>query len=725
MLRRTRLRKRNRNRNININLRIIIYIFVSILILLGIAGGVIYAGKNNILHLTKSTRITKPEEILELYVSYIEQKEYGKMYELINEESKTKISSEDFMARNEKIYNGIEASNIQIEIEEDKNSSEYGVVLSFDMTMNTAAGEINFPNQVILTEVEEGDYKYLIAWDDALIFPNLTSEDRVLVSVTEPTRGEILDRNGVLLAGKGTASSVGIVPGKLNEDHTEDFNQLAELLNVSVESIEKKLSAKWVKEDSFVPIKTVSKLTDNESETLDPSEETLIKRQRNEALLSIPGIMISDTQVREYPLGEAASHLTGYIQQVSAEDLEENPDEGYTETSVLGRSGMEALYEKELRGENGCEISIVDTNGKTKIVLATLPKQDGMDIKLTIDAGLQQSLYEKFQEDKSCSVAMNPYTGEVLALVSTPSYNSNDFIYGMSDETWSALNEDTNLPLYNRFRQKLAPGSSFKPIIAAIGLETGDINHEEDYGNVGLSWQKDASWGNYFITTLHEYEPVILENALIYSDNIYFAKAALKIGTEKLQTQLNNLGFNAALPFEISVAESQFSNSENIESEIQLADSGYGQGEVLVNPIHLAALYTGFANEGNVLKPYLLYKQDAMPEIWLEKSFQPENAKLVESAMEKVVSSPHGTGYDVYREDIVLAGKTGTAEIKNSQDDTSGTELGWFGVFTTDPNTAKPILLLNMVEDVKNRGGSGYVVGKDKEILDQYFGTEY
>jgi penicillin-binding protein len=140
-----------------------------------------------------------------------------------------------------------------------------------------------------------------------------------------------------------------------------------------------------------------------------------------------------------------------------------------------------------------------------------------------------------------------------------------------------------------------------------------------------------------------------------------------------------------------------------------------------VNPIHLAALYTGFANEGNVLKPYLLYKPQATPEVWMQGAYKPENAKIVESAMEKVVSSPHGTGYKVYREDISLAGKTGTAEIKNSQNDTNGTELGWFGVFTTDPNVAKPILLMNMVEDVKDRGGSGYVVGKDKEILDQYF----
>jgi penicillin-binding protein len=491
-----------------------------------------------------------------------------------------------------------------------------------------------------------------------------------------------------------------------------------------VENIEKKLSATWVKEDSFVPIKTIPKLTELEELTEYPSEEIIQKQELNEELLAIPGVMLTDTEIREYPLGKSASHLTGYIQKVTAEDLEKHPNEGYNENSVIGRSGIESLYEKELKGENGCEISIVNSEGKAKIVLANLPKQDGKNIKLTIDASLQQSLYESYVEDKSCSVAMNPYSGEVLALVSTPSFNSNDFIYGMSEDMWNALNEDSNMPMYNRFRQKLCPGSSLKPIIAAIGLGTGDINPEEDYGNVGLSWQKDASWGNYNVTTLHSYEPVILENALIYSDNIYFAKSALKIGKDKLQNALDNLGFNQELPFEISMAQSQYSNDGDIESEIQLADSGYGQGQILINPLHLAALYTGFANEGNVIKPYLLYKEEAQSEIWMEEAYQPENAKLVEAAMEKVVSSSHGTGHAAYREDITLAGKTGTAEIKSSKEDSNGTELGWFGIFTTDPNAEKPILIMSMVEDVKDRGGSGYVVNKSKEILDQYFSKE-
>jgi len=246
----------------------------------------------------------------------------------------------------------------------------------------------------------------------------------------------------------------------------------------------------------------------------------------------------------------------------------------------------------------------------------------------------------------------------VLALVSTPAFDSNDFILGMSKEQWKILNEDKRKPLYNRFRQKLCPGSSFKPIIAAIGLSTGAINPTEDYGNVGRRWRKDASWGNYYVTTLHTYEPVILENALIYSDNIYFAKAALKIGKDNLKEELNKLGFNQKLPFEITMAQSQYSNSESIESEVQLADSGYGQGQVLINPLHLASIYTAFANKGNIIKPYLLYKEGAQPELWLEQAFTPGIADMVKIAMQKVVNTSEGTGYAAHRDDIVLAGKT-------------------------------------------------------------------
>ncbi len=677
------------------------------------AGAAIYAA----VFFGKGTRTPSPEELLVRYMDCIPGREYGQMYEMLNVEASADISREDFIRRNEAIYEGIEVRNMEIEITAyDKKQ----LAVSYRTSFDTAAGNISFENEAFFRKGEEG---YELVWDDSLIFPNLDSSDKVRVSVIQAARGGILDRNGSVLAGKGTASSVGIVPGKL-ENRDEAIPKIAELLECKPETIEKKLAAKWVKEDYFVPIQTIPKVQETERLTPEPDEGTLRELERQEKLLAIPGVMLSDTQVRAYPAGEAAAHLTGYVQSVTAEDLEKHTGEGYTAGSVIGRTGMESLFEKELRGQNGCTISITDAAGNEKEVLACIPVRHGKDIRLTIDAGLQTALYEQFKEDKSCSAAIHPYTGEVLALVSTPSYDSNDFIMGLSDAQWTALNEDENRPLYNRFRQAWCPGSTLKPITAAIGLESGAIDPAEDYGSEGLSWQKDASWGAYYVTTLHTYEPVIMENALIYSDNIYFAKAALKIGAQEMEDSLTRLGFHKELPFVIKMAESQYSNTEGIETEIQLADSGYGQGQVLVNPLHMACIYSAFCNEGNIIKPYLVRQEEAAAGYWIPEAFSKETAARVLEGTKKVVNDSNGTGYAARRDDVVLAGKTGTAEIKASKEDTTGTELGWFAVYTAEETAERPILLISMVEDVKDRGGSTYVVEKDRQVLEQWFAGE-
>ena len=646
----------------------------------------------------------KPDELLADYFACIEKGAYDKMYGMLDEESKANISKKDFVTRNQKIYEGIEAKNVKISVK-DAKKTDGGEKVSYLTSMDSVAGKIEFENQAMCTRDSYFD-EFKLSWDDSLIFPDMKDTDKVSVSTSQAVRGQILDRNGNMLAGPGTAPSVGLVPGKMSENKEADIAQLAGLLGMTEEEINSRLSAAWVTPDSFVPLKT---LNSQQSQEL------------TEQLLTIAGVLINDTEVRTYPLGEKAAHLIGYVQSVTAEDLEEHKGEGYTSSSVIGKSGIEGLYEKELKGENGVKISIMTEDGVEKNVVASVDKQDGENIRLTIDSDLQGLVYDQFREDKSCSVAMNPFTGEVLALVSTPAYDDNEFILGMSGERWDQLNNDENKPLYNRFRQVWCPGSSFKPITAGIGLTTGTINPEEDYGSEGLSWQKDESWGDYHVTTLHEYSPVNLENALIYSDNIYFAKAALNIGADNLMKSLKLLGFGQELPFEIKMSQSQYANDGGtIDSEIQLADSGYGQGQILINPLHLATLYTSILNDGNVIRPYLTYSETPKSEVWIAQAFSSDAASRVKTALEKVVNTPEGTGYGAHREDIALAGKTGTAEIKADQNDTTGTELGWFGVFTEDAAAQKPVLLMSMVEDVKDRGGSGYVVDKSAAILQGY-----
>lgn len=367
--------------------------------------------------------LPKPDELLLTYMGYISERNYEEMYQMIDAEASGQISEEDFVKRNWAIYEGMEAQKMAVTIlSYDEN------IVQYQTAFDTVAGSISFENEAYFLKKEDG---YKLVWTDSLIYPGLSKEDKVRVSETQAKRGEILDRNGCILAGKGVASSVGIVPGKL-ENGNHSIERIADLLGMKPEEIEKKLSEKWVKEDSFVSVKTVKKVEEIELRSLKPDEEILEEHERQQKLLEIPGVMISDTKVRGYPLKDAAAHLVGYVQNVTAEDLEKHAGEGYTANCVIGRSGAEGLFENELKGWNGCRIYIEDSAGNEKEELVCRMAEDGKDIKLTIDSELQRCLYEQFQDDKSCHIAMNPYTGEVLALVSTPSYDNNDFIMGLS-----------------------------------------------------------------------------------------------------------------------------------------------------------------------------------------------------------------------------------------------------------------------------------------------------
>lgn len=436
---------------------------------------------------------------------------------------------------------------------------------------------------------------------------------------------------------------------------------------------------------------------------------------RDGTALAITG----DDGTRQYPYGKATSHLLGYVRSISAEELEANAGKGYTESSIIGKTGLEKVYEDRLRPGTGCEIYITNSSGNKIETLAKTEAIDGEDITTTIDIRLQDKIYKQLDGDNGLSVALNPKTGEVLALVSTPTYDSNDFIKGFSDEEWNKLNSDTNNPMLVRYQNTYVPGSSFKPITAAIGLTTGKMSADEDYGPSGLSWQNNSSWGNYRVTTLQTYSgPANLRNALIYSDNIYFAKSALKIGADTFAQRLLKVGFDTEMPFAINMDKSQFAENNTFASEVQLADTGYGQGKLLVNPLHVAAIYSAFVNEGNIVKPYIEYNENATAEYWIEGAFSKEAAETVRDDMIQTIENANGTGHEAKIEGVTLAGKTGTAEIKASQDDDSGTELGWFNAFKVSDNPNDQLLIVNMIENVKDRGGSHYLLPKVKAMFE-------
>lgn len=642
----------------------------------------------------------KPEDTLNTYISLINEQKYEEMYEKLSSDAKSKITKEDFITRNKNIYNGIDATNIQIQIS-DKEKEDEIIKLTYSENMSTSAGNITFNNT---SKLVKEDKEYKINWSSSMIFPELRETDKVRISSINAKRGEILDRNNVKLAENGTISSIGIVPGKFKDNKEENIAKLSEITGVSKEYIKGQLSASYVKDDTFVPIKKVS------------SNNTEIKNK----VLQIPGIQINSVPARTYPLGEEAAHLIGYVQAISEEELSQKAGKGYNSNSVIGKAGLELTYEDTLRGIDGVEIYIVDEEGNRLKTLAKQDKKDGTDVKLTIDSGIQRQLYNQMKNDKGLFVVMEPTTGELLATVSTPSYNSNDFVTGLTNEQWEELNNNESKPLYNRFIQSYCPGSTFKPITAAIGLTTGKLTEDTTFSYSGLKWQKDSTWGSDYITTLTGYNGAKnIKNALLHSDNIFFAQASMQIGSKAFCENLDKLGFGEDLDLGLSVKQSQYSNSEGISNEKKLADSGYGQGDILVNPIHMASIYSAFANNGNMVKPYIIYKENAKTEYLKENVFTQEVANIVKEDLIQVVENPEGSANDMKVNGITIAGKTGTAELKKSKDDKDSGTLGWFDCFTINNPSGQDMLIIGMVENVQNNseGGSHYIISKIRSLF--------
>ena len=259
-----------------------------------------------------------------------------------------------------------------------------------------------------------------------------------------------------------------------------------------------------------------------------------------------------------------------------------------------------------------------------------------------------------------------------------------------------------------------------KPITGGIGLSTNAFTAEEDFGKSGTKWQKDDTWKDFYVTTLQTYNGTAnLRNALVYSDNIYFAKAALKIGKDQFAKSLQTMKFGKQIETPVGSVNSSFCNSYSFETETTLANSGYGQAEMLVNPIHMAMMYSAFVNDGNMVKLYIEYKENKQTEYEVKNIFTKSAANTIKEDLIQVVEDSNGTAHSVKTEGLVLAAKTGTAEVKASKDDKDGTEIGWFNCFIADENNNEQLMIISMVENVKNRGGSHYVANKVKAVIDK------
>src|SRR5690606_2658005 len=425
-----------------------------------------------------------PEDRLKEYIEHWNNGEFSEMYTAyLNSGTKEAYASEDFVERQQKLYEDLAIENVEVTYtnpdEDAKWDTEKPADFPVQVKMDTLAGPVEFEKTMtLLFETKEETEDWFVEWDPSFIFEQLEKGDEVQVSTTKSVRGEILDRNKQPIAINGTGFNIGVVPENFTEASAKE--DLANVLGVSVASIDEKLGQSWVQDNQFVPI---SKAAKNDTELL-------------EKATAIPGATYQETAMREYPYGEALGHLSGYIGPITAEKLEELKEQGYTDTDSIGRRGLEQILEERLHGANGVKIVIAKQgeNGE-EVTVAETPAENGETIILTIDAELQKSTYESMKGEAGTSAAVNPETGETLVLVSSPAYDPNEYMLGISESRFKELSEDPLNPLFNRFGAAYAPGSTIKPVTAAIGMEAGALDPAQGLQIDGATWQKDGSWG--------------------------------------------------------------------------------------------------------------------------------------------------------------------------------------------------------------------------------------
>lgn len=619
------------------------------------------------------------KKALTSFIDALADQKYSDLPAFVSEDSlaSTGFTADEVSAKYEAIFTGIGAESFKasgIEVTpNDKDSDQFN--FQYNGSLTTSLGELTELSYSGTITVADNEAK--IDWSPQLIFPGMEGQDKVSISVDNATRGEILDRNNEPLAENGTLYQLGVVPGQLGtgDEKNANIKAIAERFDLTEEAIEQALGQSWVQDDLFVPLKII-----------EPTDEMPT------------GTSLKETTGRTYPLGEAAAQLIGYLGNVTAEDIEK--DETLASNGQIGRSGLEAAFDKELRGENGGKIAITDEDGAEKVVLLEKERADGKDIQLTIDAQAQKTAFDSLQNQAGATVVTEPKTGDLLVLASSPSYDPNKMTQGISQEDYDAYEQNEDLPFISRFATAYAPGSTFKAITGAIGLENGTIDPTQSIAIDGLKWQKDSSWGDYFVTRVTDVASVNLKDALVYSDNIYMAQQTLSMGEDAFRDGLSKLIFGETLDLPIAMNPAQISNEDSFNSDILLADTGYGQGELLLNPIQQAAIYSVFANQGKLVYPRLVKEAEQKD----KEVFKAETIDQINQDLTAVVSDPNGTAHSLAALNIPLAAKTGTAEIKEKQDE-KGQENSFLFAFDSQD---QGFLMVSMLEDrQENQSATG------------------
>ncbi|HLX23853.1 MAG TPA: penicillin-binding protein 2 [Usitatibacter sp.] len=502
-------------------------------------------------------------------------------------------------------------------------------------------------------------------------YHTLAEANRISVVPVVPNRGLILDRNGEVLAANYSAYTLEITPSRVaNLDRAID--ELGTVIDVSPRDRRrfKKLQEESKNFESL-PIRT--RLTEEEV------AKFAVNRYR------FPGFEIKARLFRSYPQGEVASHAIGYIGRINDADVKRIDINGlatnYKGTDHIGKLGIEGAYEKDLHGVTGSEQVEIDAGGRAIRSLERSEPQSGNNLFVTIDLGLQKIAEQAFQDFKGALVAIDPKTGEILALVSKPGFDPNLFVDGIDPQNWDALNNSPDKPLNNRaLRGQYPPGSTIKPFMALAALEYRKRSPEftiSDPGYFSLAGvqhrYRDWKPGGHGMVNMHR--------SIVVSCDTYYYGLANELGIDLIHDFLTRFGFGSRTGIDIDgelsgLAPSQEWKSQRFGQKWYAGDTvsvGIGQGYMLATPLQLAAAVATIANNGVAVHPHLLKSvQDAKTQElrpWKAMAsadlplVRPENLAFVRDAMVDV-TKPGGTAAQAGAgAPYAIAAKTGTAQV--------------------------------------------------------------
>ena len=512
------------------------------------------------------------------------------------------------------------------------------------------------------------------------IYETQSSNNRFETRAIAPPRGLIFDRNGVLIADNRQILALAIISERVG-NLDEFLIKLRSRIDISDTQIERFRNKLKQRRRPYEPITLKSVLTDK--------EQALLAVDR----FMFPGVLVTPETVRDYPLAELTAHAIGSVRRITGEDLAHVNEVTYSGTDYIGRLGVEKFYERSLHGEVGYKTVEVDVHGRVMKVVQEEQPEIGASLTLHLDMDLQMAAHAAIGDRRGSVVAIDPKSGGILAMVSNPSYDPNQFVLGISPRENNALNASLQRPLFNRaINGAYAPGSTFKLIIALAGLENEVIDWEDtiyDGGEFrlpgssrvyrGWNWKKNNPGGQGLCD---------LNRAIYRSSNIYFYDVASRLGVEPISNFARRFGFGQVTVLDIPDAEpglvpntawkqARYNEPWYPGDTVNL---GIGQGYISVTPLQLAIFATILANRGHWVQPRMLLSSSrTLPEVptllkrppVADQEFIAEHWEKIVNAMQNVVHrgnqeyGSNGTAWAHIGMDIAysMAGKSGTSQV--------------------------------------------------------------